>query len=155
MAKTSWFGGSWIAMIALTSIVAGCSSDSDHRSSDTSGYRGGSEKSTTAHETTVEITSQHQFSPKEISIRTGESIVWKNNSGETHTVTCDPTKVTNRDDVVMPTGAKAFHSGELRPGKTYKQTFNTAGTYRYVCVLHERDGMMGTITVRPMEPQTR
>jgi plastocyanin len=155
MIKTSLCGGSWIAMVALTSIFAGCSSDSgEHASSGSSGYRD-SEKSTTAHETTVEINSQHQFSPREISIRTGEAIVWKNNSGDTHTVTCDPTKVSNRDDVVMPTGAKAFHSGELRPGKTYKQTFNTAGTYRYVCVLHEREGMMGTITVRPMEPQTR
>ncbi|HVE38823.1 MAG TPA: plastocyanin/azurin family copper-binding protein [Planctomycetota bacterium] len=155
MTTSSLCRGSWIAMVALTSIFAGCSSDSaDHQSSGTTGYRD-SDKSTTAHETTVEINSQHQFMPREISIRTGETILWKNNSGDTHTVTCDPTKVTNRDDVVMPTGAKAFHSGELRPGKTYKQTFNTAGTYRYVCVMHERDGMTGTITVRPMEPQTR
>jgi plastocyanin len=144
----------WIAMIALTTIVAGCSSDSgDHRSSETSGYRAGGEKSATAHEAMVDIT-EHMFSPREITIRSGESIVWKNNTSETHTVTCDPTKVTNRDDVVMPTGAKAFHSGDIRPGKSYKQTFNTVGTYRYVCLPHEKDGMTGTITVRPQEPQT-
>jgi len=103
----------------------------------------------------VEITSKMMFSPREITIRSGESIIWKNNSSEMHTVTTDPTKVANRDDVVLPTGAKAFHSGEIRPGKTYRQTFTTVGTYRYVCTLHEKEGMTGTITVRPMEPQTK
>ena len=153
MTKSILHGMSWMVMFALTSMFAGCSSDSEHHSSGSSGYRD-SEKSAT-HEATVEITSAHMFSPRELSIRTGESVVWKNNTNETHTVTADPTKVSNRDSVVLPTGAKAFHSGEIRPGKTYRQTFNTAGTYRYVCIPHEKDGMMGTITVRPAEPQTR
>jgi plastocyanin len=143
----------WVAMIALTSIVAGCSSESKHQSSSgTSGYREG--EKTAAVDAPVEITSSMTFSPRDVTIHAGESIVWKNSSNESHTVTCDPMKVANRDDVALPTGAKAFHSGDIRPGKTWRQTFTTAGTYRYVCLMHEKEGMTGTITVRPTEPQT-
>ena len=147
----------WIAMIALTSIIAGCSSsDADKNSS--SGYRD-SDKSSTAssHDAaTVDITSSHQFSPREVTIRSGEAVLWRNQSSDIHTVTTDSTKVSSREDVTVPSGAKPFHSGEIRPGKTWRQTFTTPGTYRYVCVPHERDGMMGTVVVRPAtEPQTR
>ena len=140
------------AMIALALILSGCSHQGESSSSGSSGYRD-SEKPA-AHEATVEITSAMQFAPRDITIRTGEAIVWRNTSSENHTVTADPTKVSNRDDVALPTGAKAFHSGDIRPGKTWRQTFTTPGTYRYVCLLHEREGMTGTVTVRPAEPQT-
>jgi plastocyanin len=147
-------GGSWIAMAALASFFAGCSSESNHnKSAGSSGYRDSSSQE--AHEAVVEITSAHQFSPRDISIRAGESILWKNSSSETHTVTADPAKVASKENVVLPPGVKPFSSGELRPGKTWRQTFNTPGTYKYVCMMHERDAMTGTITVRPMEPQTR
>ena len=152
MTTSSRRAGIRAAIFALASILAGCSHEGDHASSGSSGYRDG-EKST-PHEGMVEITSAMQFSPRDITIRSGEAIVWKNNSSESHTVTADPTKVVKRDDVVLPTGAKAFHSGDIRPGKTWRQTFTTAGTYRYVCLMHERDGMTGSITVRPAEPET-
>jgi len=155
MSNTSRHGGSWIAMIALTSILAGCSSDSDRQtsSSGTSVYRD-SEKSTSHEAATVEMQT-HLFSPREVTIRAGESVTWKNASNEVHTVTADPLKGSNPDSVVLPPGAKAFHSGEIRPGKSWRQTFTATGTYRYVCTLHERDGMTGTVVVRPSEPQTR
>jgi plastocyanin len=148
MTKSSF----WVAMIALASILAGCSSESGHQTTGSSGYR--SSEKPASPEAMVEITPSMMFSPREITIHTGEAVVWKNSSSETHTVTCDPTKVANRDDVVLPAGAKAFHSGDIRPGKTWRQTFTMAGTYRYVCVPHEKDGMYGVITVRPAEPQT-
>ena len=154
MTKFSLHAGAGLVMIALTSIL-GCSSDSDHRSSDSSTYRE-SEKSTAAREgATVDITSSHTFYPREVTIRAGESVTWRNASSDVHTVTADPSKATNRDDVVLPAGAKPFHSGEIRPGKTWRQTFAAAGTYRYVCTMHEREGMSGTVIVRPMEPQTK
>ena len=143
---------SLIALIALTSIVGGCSSDSSEHQG-TSGYRD-SEK-TAAREAAMVEMSASQFIPPEVTIRAGESVLWKNTSSETHTVTADPAKVSNRMDVALPSGAKPFHSGEIRPGKTWKQTFNTPGTYKYVCAIHEHDGMKGTVVVRPTEPAAR
>jgi plastocyanin len=36
------------------------------------------------------------------------------------------------------------------PGpREYSLTFDTPGTYKYVCVLHDDMGMMGQITVLP------
>jgi plastocyanin len=144
----------WVAMIAIAAVLAGCHSKGEQQSSGSSGYRDSGMSSST-HDTIVEITSSQMFSPREVAIRAGESILWKNNSSDSHTVTDDPTKVANRDNVVLPTGAKAFHSGELKPGKTYRMTFTTPGTYKYVCLMHEQDGRTGIVTVRPMEPESR
>ena len=153
MMKPSLYPGSWIVMIALTSVLGSCSSEGDHQSSTgTSGYRDADKAS--AREVMVEMTSSHMFSPREVTIRPGESVLWKNSSNDTHTVTADASKVADRDNVVLPTGAKPFHSGEIRPGKTWRQTFTTPGTYKYVCTLHEKDGMTGRVIVRSTEPQT-
>jgi plastocyanin len=147
-------GGAAAVLFAVASLL-GCSHDNDRSSTDASrsSAPSGSGKST-ARETTVEIGSNHRFMPAEVTIREGESVVWKNTSDDTHTVTDDPTRVSNREDVSLPPGAKAFHSGDLRPGRTYRQTFAVAGTYRYVCLPHMDRGMKGTVIVRPMEPES-
>jgi plastocyanin len=41
-----------------------------------------------------------------------------------------------------------FDSGFLQPGGTFTHTFTAAGTYKYVCVVHEPSGMMGQIVVK-------
>ena len=42
-------------------------------------------------------------------------------------------------------GASGPNSGSLKPGETFRATFDTPGTYRYVCSFHSQ--MEGTIEV--------
>ena len=97
----------------------------------------------------VEMTSDHAFLPAEISVQVGQSIVWKNNDKENHTVTCDPEKVDKKELVALPEGAMPFDSGDIKPGETFRLSFAVPGTYRYVCNNHEDHGMGGTILVQP------
>lgn len=89
------------------------------------------------------------FEPGTIEIKAGQTVMWKNSSREVHTVTADPGKATNAQDVELPKGAKRFDSGYLNPNQSYEHTFRTPGTYHYVCTLHEVQHMIGQIIVKP------
>jgi copper-containing nitrite reductase len=89
------------------------------------------------------------FIPAIITINAGEQVVWKNTSTYYHNVVDDPGRAINRVDVSFPSGATAFGSALLQPGGTFYHTFDKAGTYHYVCVVHETGGMKGTVIVRP------
>lgn len=67
------------------------------------------------------------FNPGNVSVGAGQTVTWTN-TGDNHTVT----------------GA-GFDSGDMVGGETYRRTFNTAGSYPYVCSYH--DDMRGTVTV--------
>ncbi|HVV66029.1 MAG TPA: cupredoxin family copper-binding protein [Rhizomicrobium sp.] len=71
------------------------------------------------------------FSPMAVTIKHGESVVWKNLDGEPHTV-------------VSVDGA--FRSAALDQDDTYKFTFDKPGVYKYLCSIHPK--MTGIITVR-------
>jgi plastocyanin len=141
MAKPHRSLGARAALLALTAMIGACSS-SDDRDRGMYGDEG-------KHGRTVEMTSSHQFSPREVTIKVGESVTWKNSANDVHTVTADPSRAKMKENVSMPANAKPFHSGDILPGKTWKQTFSTPGTYKYVCVYHEDKGMMGTVIVKP------
>ena len=68
----------------------------------------------------VKITAS-AFSPKNVTINTGDAVKWTNGDTKNH-------------QVIANNGA--FASGTIRPGKTYSHTFNTAGTFRYHDALH-------------------
>ena len=140
---TSLFGA-WTAMAALA-VFGGCSNNDNG----TSGYGDNGRKGGMKEATTVELTSGHTFSPREITIRSGETVTWKNTSKDVHTVTADPARASKKEHISLPVGAKPFHSGEIAPGKTWSMSFSIPGTYRYVCSFHEDHGMMGTIIVKP------
>ena len=89
------------------------------------------------------------FIPATITINAGEQVVWKNTSTYYHNVVDDPGRAINRVDVSFPSGASAFGSALLQPGRTFYHTFDKPGTYHYVCVVHETGGMRGTVIVRP------
>jgi len=71
------------------------------------------------------------FSPKELKIKKGDTVVWTNNDERDHTVTAD-------DD-------KSFKSGNLADGATFKLKFDKPGRYKYHCEYHPR--MKATIVV--------
>jgi plastocyanin len=70
------------------------------------------------------------FGPASISVPVGSTVTWTNQDGTAHTVTADD---------------GSFDSGNLAPGATFSQTFDTPGTYTYHCAIHS--SMTGTITV--------
>jgi plastocyanin len=137
----SWFGAG-MAMAALA-VFGGCSGHDEKSGSGDSSKGGGMREATT-----VDMTAT-AFTPREITIRSGDTVTWRNNSKETHTVTADPARAAKKDHVSMPQGAKPFHSGEILPGKTWRMAFTVPGTYKYVCLFHEDHGMMGTVIVKP------
>lgn len=70
------------------------------------------------------------FSPHSVTISVGGTVTWSNKDNMPHTVTST---------------SSAFRSPILNQGGRYKQTFNKAGTYPYICTLHS--GMSGTVVV--------
>lgn len=88
-----------------------------------------------------------KFTPPSITVGLGDTVEFQNISTGTHTVTADPALAANPANVELPAGAAPFDSGRLTPGKTFAHTFDVEGTYRYVCLPHEKFGMKGTVVV--------
>ena len=72
----------------------------------------------------------NQFVPAEKSVVAGTTVTWVNLDGEEHDV------ITNDLTIISPL---------VKPGESWSFTFDTPGTYAYVCDLHT--GMAGVITV--------
>jgi copper-containing nitrite reductase len=89
------------------------------------------------------------FLPATITVSVGQRVVWKNTSWAVHNVVDDSSKVSSVTDVALPAGVQPFYSGYLEPGQIYSRVFTVPGTYRYVCTLHEANGMKGVVIVRP------
>lgn len=94
----------------------------------------------------VDMTTLLNFSPRNVSIKAGEAVLWRNQSTFTHTVTFDPTRAGKAS---IPQGANPFSSGDIEPGETFAHKFTVPGTYRYVCRHHSNAEMTGTIIVTP------
>ncbi len=97
---------------------------------------------------TVGMSDMVAFVPVTVTIRAGQSVVWKNTSVTVHNVVDDLSKATNAADVHLPRGVKPFDSGYMQSGQVYARTFTVPGIYRYVCTLHESSGMKGVVIVK-------
>lgn len=93
-------------------------------------------------------TSGFSFVPAQAEARVGQTVEWRNTSFFTHTATCDPAKAHDRNHVSLPAAAAPFDSGRIPAGEIWRRSFTTPGTYRYVCLPHEDEGMLGTLIVR-------
>jgi plastocyanin len=71
------------------------------------------------------------FTPTSLTVPAGTTVTWKNLDGEPHTV-------------VSMDGL--FRSGGLDQNDVFTFTFDTPGTYRFLCSIHPQ--MMGTIIVK-------
>lgn len=92
---------------------------------------------TGSHSATVNVTAQNfAFSPQDVTINSGDSVMWTNQGG-THTTTSGTD--------CSPDGK--WDSGTLSFGGSFTQTFTQPGTYPYHCSFHCGIGMIGTITV--------
>lgn len=74
------------------------------------------------------------FNPAAKTISVGTTITWTNKDNSTHTVTSGTPGA--------PDGM--FNSGNLNNGGTFSYKFNTAGTFKYYCIIH---GAMMTATM--------
>jgi plastocyanin len=98
------------------------------------------------------------FNPPTFSVPVGTTVVWKNTSTRGHTVTAY--------EGSLPEGADFFASGGYESetaareawesdgegiiattSGTFEHTFEIPGDYPYVCLPHEKGGMVGTIQV--------
>lgn len=66
------------------------------------------------------------FSPAEVHIPAGGTVLWVNTSRLAHTVTADD---------------QSWDSGYVDVGETFSMTFDTPGTYSYYCVPHGGPGI--------------
>lgn len=88
----------------------------------------------TSHEVTV---SSNQFTPSELTIDVGDTVVWTNVQGN-HNV--------NGTVQSYPENPESF-GNSVGSGWTYSFVFTLPGTYAYHCDPHELLGMVGEITV--------
>jgi len=84
----------------------------------------------------------NRFSPANVTITAGESVTWRWDGNNSHTVThgTSPT--------VPPDAQKLFDTPEQSSG-TFVFKFDNAGTFAYFCRPHFSMGMKGAITVQP------
>ncbi len=95
----------------------------------------------------VAMTDKNTFKPVAVTIRLGQTVMWRNVSKTAQTITADPTVATNAANVALPPYANPFNSGTIKPGDTWEYTFRVPGRYRYFSINHEQQGMVGQILV--------
>ena len=91
---------------------------------------GSAESSEPVATTEVEMVKSYRFEPKVIEVEAGETVTWTNEDNFTHTVQVD--------------GQEDHKVGK---GESVSITFDTPGTYSYVCTLHRQD-MDGEVIVK-------
>ena len=95
----------------------------------------------------IEMTRANRFFPDVVVVHPGDTVEWTNNSDVPHAITDDPASAVHSGDVSSPPSAPPFDSGYVQPGKSFRYRFTVLGEYRYVCFVHETQGMTGTIIV--------
>ncbi len=74
------------------------------------------------------VIKDNAFTPSQLAVPVGATVVWTHRGQRTHTVTAD---------------AGTFRSQALGGGARFKQTFDRPGTYRYYCEIHGSPGSSG------------
>jgi plastocyanin len=70
------------------------------------------------------------FSPASVTVAAGDTVTWHNSGQEPHTATADD---------------GSFDTGTINSGGSGSHTFNSAGTFSYICTIHPN--MHGTVRV--------
>ena len=89
-----------------------------------------------------------KFMPMTITVQKGDTVEWINNAESLHSVTTNPAVAQDPKDVSAPKDAKPFDSGFMPPGAKWSYTFTVPGTYKYLCLPHEKDKMIGVVVVK-------
>ena len=106
-----------------------------------------------------------QFFPPAVNITAGDTVKWMSNTITPHTVTFNPDQFQG-DPLHTPgttnttfDGTGLANSGIIAPaddplssaftssGTSFELTFSKAGSYQYICLLHDEEGMAGAVNV--------
>lgn len=119
-----------LILVLAAGVFGGCSNTSPTNSNSTAPSDSNSTTVVTPSDSSnlVQI-KDYKFNPETLTIKAGDTVEWQNNDSVTHTVKFDN-----------------FESEGLKQGGTYKHTFDTQGTYNYICGPHPY--MKGTIIVQ-------
>ena len=123
-------------LLAVTLVAGACGGSDDD--GDTAG--GDATTDTTAAETesggedaasgdAVQIV-DFNYKPANLQVKAGTTVTFTNEDGFAHTATAKD---------------KSFDSGNLEEGGTFEHTFDEAGTFDYICAIH--NSMTGKVTV--------
>ena len=127
-----------LSCLALGLVVAGCGGDDDDdggggatKTEQPAGGGGGGGG--------TQVSMKNiQFSPKDLTVKAGETITFTNNEAVAHDV--HKSSGPGKDFASGPTGG-------MQEGDTFKLTLDKPGKYEYVCDVHA-PGMAGSITVK-------
>ena len=127
-------------LLAVSLLITGC------------GGAGGGGKSSSGTATAISIIAgastacTSAYSPNSITILVGDTVTWTNNDSVAHTVT------STSDSGPACTAGGGLTTGSpldspiIAPNGTFSHTFDTAGTYYYVCTIADHE-MRGTVIV--------
>jgi plastocyanin len=85
------------------------------------------------------------YRPSALEISAGDAVTWRQHDAGFHTVTSG-TVGKDGSGTVRPRADGTFASGRLATGKTFRFTFDDAGSYAYFCEIHPAT-MSGQVTV--------
>jgi plastocyanin len=128
-----------LACLALGLVAAGCGGDDDNGGSSGDSGASTSEEPASGGGGGAQVGMENvQFTPKDLTVKPGESITFTNDEAVPH-------------DVHKTSGpGEDFSSGDtggMQQGDTFKLTLDKPGKYEYVCKVHA-PGMAGSITVK-------
>jgi len=130
------------AALALTAIAASCGSDSKSSSTTAAAVTTAAPATTSAPTTAAPAATaadlpsaasvdikQFKYGPAEVHVAVGGTVTWTNSDNQKHTAT----------------ESGGFDAGSIEPSATGTATFDTAGTFAYICSFHPF--MKGTVIV--------
>ncbi|WP_435063948.1 cupredoxin domain-containing protein [Halobaculum sp. EA56] len=96
------------------------------------------------------------FTPYEVTVSVGETVVWENTSTRAHSVTAYGDRIPEGADYFATGGydseaaareAWDGSDGAITAGQRFSHTFEVPGDYTYFCIPHEQAGMVGVVRV--------
>lgn len=90
------------------------------------------------------------YTPKTTTISVGNTVTWKNQDTEAHTVTSGlgaGIQSVQTNEKGKPDGI--FDSGSFKPGESWSRTFYNPGSYNYFCTIHP--WMEAVVVVNPVQ----
>jgi plastocyanin len=104
------------------------------------------------------------FRPTEFAVAPGTTVVWKNTSKHSHTVTAYGGDIPEKAEFFASGGYDSQQAavdgwegntgGAIEQGERFTHEFTVPGTYGYYCIPHETNGMVGTIEVTESATRT-
>jgi plastocyanin len=140
--RTGWRSTLMGVGLAALALCAAFSSNDDNPTSPTSAPTASATTTQTAATTPSSTTTpstatdavtikDFAFNPASLTVKAGATVTWTNEDTTAHRV------------VGVSTGG--FNAGTVATGETVTATFDTAGSFPYICEIHPQ--MMGTIVV--------